>query len=286
MNSDTGKSLRKGCGCIRGLFSGCVMMLVVVIGLIVVIDIISEIDLPFGRIDKTFTIPAKNSAKLDELINVSYTWKYVDNNLDRRKTTLNMQLLGQQIQEAAEYIHRVSKMNIDELGLDESLVEADSITFARELWKGIYRKVYKQSYSQIDDIAKGLTKIFNEEKMSASDRILFLTTFVQNIEYKLPESALGFLPPVICLRDKFGDCDTKALLLYVLLERMNVDCVMFWSLYYHHAMIGINTNAAGLYKVHQGRRYYFLETTYPGWDIGVLPPEVDNIDYWYLDDLG
>ena len=70
-----------------------------------------------------------------------------------------------------------------------------------------------------------------------------------------------------------------------ILEKAGVDCVMFWSFQYKHAMLGVNINSRGNYKLHNGRNYYFVETTYPGWEIGDIDPEMDDLSMWYVDDL-
>ncbi len=35
----------------------------------------------------------------------------------------------------------------------------------------------------------------------------------------------------------------------------------------------------------KGKKYYFLETTYPGWQIGDLPPEFKNKRFWFIDEI-
>jgi hypothetical protein len=47
-------------------------------------------------------------------------------------------------------------------------------------------------------------------------------------------------------------------------------------------MIGINIPAYGKYKLINGKKYYFWETTNSGWSVGVLPPENWNISKWHL----
>jgi hypothetical protein len=50
-------------------------------------------------------------------------------------------------------------------------------------------------------------------------------------------------------------------------------------------MLGVNVSARGNYKLHQGKNYYFVETTYPNWEIGDIDPEMDDLSMWYVDDL-
>jgi len=115
--------------------------------------------------------------------------------------------------------------------------------------------------------------------------VYFVITLVQNIKYERPGGALDLFPPLATMAYRFGDCDSKALLLYVILERMGVDCAMLWSYNYKHAMLGIKVNARGEYLTANGKNYYFLETTYPQWDVGEIPPEFGNIKFWFISEI-
>jgi hypothetical protein len=96
---------------------------------------------------------------------------------------------------------------------------------------------------------------------------------------------LDLFPPLGTIAYRFGDCDSKALLLYVILEKMGVDCAMLWSHNYKHAMLGIKVNGRGKFLTANGKKYYFLEATYPNWDVGELPPEFSNIKFWFISEI-
>jgi hypothetical protein len=50
-------------------------------------------------------------------------------------------------------------------------------------------------------------------------------------------------------------------------------------------MLGVSVSRGGQFKSIKGKRYYFLETTYPGWQIGDLPPEFKNKRFWFIDEI-
>jgi len=149
----------------------------------------------------------------------------------------------------------------------------------------VYRRVYSKSIPKMKSIFEGFNKIFEEENFGSKDRVIFVVTFIQNIPYDRPGGVLDLFPPIGTLAYRFGDCDSKALLLYVILEKMNVDCAMLWSYKYKHAMLGVSISGGGQFKSIKGKRYYFLETTYPGWQIGDLPPEFKNKRFWFIDEI-
>ena len=114
---------------------------------------------------------------------------------------------------------------------------------------------------------------------------------VQVIPYERPKNIANpnsgsgildfFSPNEIAYYDK-GDCDTKSLFMVIILRRLGFDAVMYHSAYYGHAMVGLNINASGVYKTYNGNKYYFIESTYPGWKIGDIPPNMSDTDKWRL----
>ena len=236
------------------------------------------------KTDGNFSIK-DSSLAFNEIVTTKYSWLFVDEFLKTKKVSVTLDILKKDVDDALNYLEMIGKMSYKELGVKNSNQYNDPLFESKEVWDKIYIRVYSQGTPQFEKISDGFNKIFSSENLSPKNRILFLITFVQNIEYKRPGGSLDLLPPIATLAKKFGDCDTKALLLYILLEKMKIDCVLFWSYNYKHAMLGVALNASGDYKTYRGRKYYFLETTYPNWGIGQLAPDTDNLNYWYITDL-
>ncbi len=93
---------------------------------------------------------------------------------------------------------------------------------------------------------------------------------------------LGIISPYEFIHSLYGDCDTRSVLLYVLLAEMGFDPMIVVSDEYAHAMLALNVQAQGDHIRHEGKKYYFWETTAAGWPIGMLPPDVNNINYWKI----
>ena len=77
-----------------------------------------------------------------------------------------------------------------------------------------------------------------------------------------------------------GDCDTRTVLLYSMLQNMGFDAVIFISSQYAHSMLGVDVPSSGDYLRHKGVNYYFWETTSKGWVPGALPPDMQQLAYW------
>jgi hypothetical protein len=174
-------------------------------------------------------------------------------------------------------------MSYKELGLERRY--SDPVTESRIVWTEVYSRIYDFSFPQMKSVYKGFNDIFIKENFESRDKVNFVITFVQSIKYERPGGVLDLLPPLGTIAYRFGDCDSKALLLYVILERMGIDCAMLWSYKYKHAMLGIKVNARGDYLTTNGKNYYFLETTYPQWIVGEISPEFGNIKYWVIAEI-
>ncbi|UCF10870.1 MAG: hypothetical protein JSW65_04100 [Candidatus Bipolaricaulota bacterium] len=81
-----------------------------------------------------------------------------------------------------------------------------------------------------------------------------------------------------------GDCEDKAILAAALMKGlgMSVGLLHFTATLPAHMAVGIalSERVSGTYFPHDGKRYYYGETTEPGWQIGEVPPQVrGNLAY-------
>lgn len=274
--------MKKGCAA----SIGCSGIIVILLFAIIIINFISELDFSFDGFeesngDYTFKVDTLSN---QPIITSDFKWKFTSSSLGRRNYKLSFQLLEKEVKKALAYMDEIAKLSARDLNVDPRY-KGDKVYYTKLMWHEIYRRIYWQSYDKFDDILKGFHEVFRVEKMNDRDKVYFIISFVQNIKYKRPGGELDLLPPLGTLATRFGDCDTKSLLLYIILEKAGVDCVMFWSFQYKHAMLGVGINARGNYKPNNGKNYYFVETTYPDWEIGDIDPAMDDLSLWYLDDL-
>ncbi len=274
--------MKKGCAA----SIGCSGIIVILLFAIIIIDFISELDFSFDAFeesngDYTFKVDTLGN---QPIITSDFKWKFTSSSLGRRNYNLSFQLLEIEVKKALAYMDEISKLSARDLNVDPRY-KSDQVYYTKLMWHEIYRRIYWQSYDKFNDILKGFNEVFNTEKMNDRDKVYFIISFVQNIEYKRPGGELDLLPPLGTLATRFGDCDTKSLLLYIILEKAGVDCVMFWSFQYKHAMLGVGINARGNFKSFNGKNYYFVETTYPDWEIGDIDPTMNDLSLWYLDDI-
>ncbi|MBK7888515.1 MAG: hypothetical protein IPJ86_14920 [Bacteroidetes bacterium] len=90
----------------------------------------------------------------------------------------------------------------------------------------------------------------------------------------------GLLSPIEFMGSLNGDCDTRTLLLFTILNHYNFDVAMLGSELYRHSVIAINLPFTGLSKTINGKQYVIWETTEKGIRPGVLPREISDMRFW------
>ena len=91
----------------------------------------------------------------------------------------------------------------------------------------------------------------------------------------------GINTPAEFLVNLKGDCDTRTLLVFTILEHYNYDVVLLSSDVYQHSIIGINLP-------YKGARYEFMNKSYIFWETtsfsppGIIDNEISNTNNWYI----
>lgn len=171
-------------------------------------------------------------------------------------------------------------------------------------WTRLYDDLYEQDKDALHFVYDSLHMIKEEYDLSRREFAEMVVTLVQQIPYWLiypdnckraprelksepcqGEVKFGVKTPTEFLYDLKGDCDTRTLLIYTILQEFGFDVVILGSTMYEHSMIGISMQgvAGGRYKKYKGTKYYTWETTYPDWEIGDISPDMGDMDYWVVD---
>lgn len=225
----------------------------------------------------------KTGESSNELLS-RYNWSFTQSNL--QKTVIDLSIYIDEIaleRVLQTYIDMGSK-TYEEMNIT-TYYEDDPDLFQQQKWGSIYSYLNSHASPELDIVADGFINITRNEEFSDGELLQMIISFVQSIEYQIPENEFGLLAPLQSINYRYADCDSAALLLYSILDRVGFRVGIYYSRHYLHAMLGINTSATGHYKKHKGLRYYFLETTNKGWRIGQLPSEMTDTEKWAFIDL-
>ncbi|HRI71146.1 MAG TPA: hypothetical protein PK156_43235 [Polyangium sp.] len=147
----------------------------------------------------------------------------------------------------------------------------------------IFEDLAEESKDEIDPLAARFKARVREAKLDATQAVELVTSYVQAIPYEIPkERPFGLLPPALVAAQKKGDCDSKALLLHMLLDSLGVDSVMLTSDAHRHSMLGVAIPSQGTKVKHDGRWYAFVETTAKNAPIGWISKDLLTPNDWVV----
>ena len=162
-------------------------------------------------------------------------------------------------------------------------------------WGSFYKHMADHDRTLLEHLYKSFDKLQKVKKLSRKKFAELIITSIQDIEYNYIKSTpcngnedypcvgnvrLGIFAPAEFSANLQGDCDSRTVLLFVLLRKFNYKVAILNSDEYRHSVLGISLPSQGKYKVYNRRKYYFVETTAKGCPIGYLPPKVSNTRYW------
>lgn len=135
--------------------------------------------------------------------------------------------------------------------------------------------------SLIDGMVRNLEEAAATKNLSKLEKTNFVITFIQSLPYTedIVTTPYDEYPryPVETLFDRGGDCEDTSILTAALLSAMDYDVALLIFKEEQHMAVGVNVpKATGYYWEYQGKRYFYLETTGDGWEIGDCPPEFRN----------
>lgn len=175
-------------------------------------------------------------------------------------------------------------------------VTVDETSTDAVFWNSLYYQLYKHDQPLVMPLRDSILSLAHREHIQGADLMYTVTSFVQDIQYNyimsadscaaytdypcVPNQRFGILSPIEFLYTLAGDCDTRTVLLFSLLKSLGFDPVIVNSREYRHSMLAVDLPSQGDYFVHKGRKFYFWETTSTGWMPGMLPPGMNNPDYW------
>ena len=172
---------------------------------------------------------------------------------------------------------------------------------SEEFWGHLYNDLYNTNKNAISGLIDSLYNIRVKRQLDDVDFANMIVTFVQDIPYTyildaqrcedqddtyggcLEDVKFGILSPIEFLHTLKGDCDTRTVLLYTILKELGFEPKIAISEAYEHSVLLLNIPSGGNdYIYDKSRKFYFWETTAPGWPSGVLPPDMRDIGKWFI----
>ena len=140
----------------------------------------------------------------------------------------------------------------------------------KEAWQRYYRMIYRDNAGRLQQTASDVYQALypSLKKAYPQDADIkyaqTLLTWVQNFSYERAanknESDFTSIPA--CISGKGSDCDSRSMLISILLNYTGIDTAMLISREYSHAVVVTDIPAPGqTFTMDNGREYIFGETT-------------------------
>jgi len=141
-------------------------------------------------------------------------------------------------------------------------------------------KYATDSYNRkvVSEIAAGIKQQGESLDFTNYETMMMAASLVQTIPYVTDKESAGEAEyvryPIETLVDGGGDCEDKSILLAALLKELGCEVVILE--FPNHAAVGVEAerdDAYGSYANYGGKKYFYLESTKSGWDLGEIPAE-------------
>ena len=141
----------------------------------------------------------------------------------------------------------------------------------KEAWQRYYKMIYRDAFGRLEDFSEktfeALYPLAEKENPSNPDITYaqYLLSWVQTFNYQRAgnKNDSDFTSPLAAICGQGNDCDSRSILLSILLNSIDVESILLFSIDYSHAMAATNIKAPGqTYKLEENQKeYIFGETT-------------------------
>lgn len=128
-------------------------------------------------------------------------------------------------------------------------------------WKRAYQIIYRDNYTRLSGLFTALHQRLLSDFSDPFLHVAILLDWVQQFTYERTGDLADFLNPLECAVTASGDCDSRVLLLALLLDRLDIKTIMMVSSVYSHSMAGFDIQGSGARFEYDGVTYLVGETT-------------------------
>lgn len=126
-------------------------------------------------------------------------------------------------------------------------------------------------YATVPDFVERLKCLAEDKGFDREETMRFVISFVQQLEYQ-PDRGEYPKFPVETLSERGGDCEDTSILLVAMLRELGYNSIMINPPGHMAIAIACNDCRGTAYNS-DGQRFYYVETTSKGFDIGQVPEE-------------
>ena len=150
----------------------------------------------------------------------------------------------------------------------------------KKAWQRYYRMIFRDSFKRLKKTSFNIYNSLAEYCLDETDLAQKILTWTQSFKYEREKTSSDFtcLPSVII--GKGCDCDSRSMLLSVLLQNMGIDSIIFVSAEYSHAIAGLVSSHPGQAIECGEKKYLTGETTAKNCTWGMISQDQGDFSKW------
>ena len=226
-----------------------------------------------------------NKKQLDwwDFLNKSYSITYATSSVNYRKSTENrVKSTAISTNDETQYYSAIYEKlnNFDQKFLDSFYAQ---IRAQKKQKKLTLPQTAEMVVTMIQEIPYVLVHDMSCEKVVANSENDFIKEYHEEKKPCLPNISAGVQSPYEFAHNLKGDCDTRALLGFSILKKLNIPTSIWISTVYGHSVLGIGLPTQGSnFKTLNGVKHYAVELTAKGYRLGMIAPEHRNMNNWII----
>ncbi|MBQ0039400.1 MAG: hypothetical protein KBS64_03110 [Treponema sp.] len=150
----------------------------------------------------------------------------------------------------------------------------------KEAWQRYYRIIFRDSCQRLRQATYDITNAIAPDCKDTTEIAQKLLTWTQGFKYEREKTASDFASLPSILLGGGSDCDSRSMLLAVLLQGINQDAIIFVSAEYKHSIAGFVSDHPGFAFTVNGKKYLTGETTAKGVTWGKIDGAQTDASKW------
>ena len=150
----------------------------------------------------------------------------------------------------------------------------------KEAWQRYYRMIFKDSCKRLQKVSFDIYGALAPDCKDETDFAQKLLSWTQEFKYEREKTASDFASLPSIISGGGSDCDSRSMLIAVILQSMNIDSIIFVSSEFHHAVAGLVSSQPGFGFSVESKTYLTGETTVPGLTWGIIDKNQSDFSKW------
>lgn len=158
----------------------------------------------------------------------------------------------------------------------------------KEAWSRYYKAIFRDSYSRLNKVAFDINSALfplalkRNPKHPEEEINAMLLEWVQNFDYvrAADKKSTDFTNVIDAISGFGSDCDSRSMLMCILMKQLGVNTALFVSAEYSHAVYGVLMNCEGAKIEIDGSWYLLNETTAKGVKPGLIAQDQSDTEKW------